>query len=394
MRVVHYTDVFTTLSMTFIYDYVTEMQRQGIDGHVVTLRHENMRERPFEHVHVVGLPPSWHPERIWAKAKLLASLTDRYEAHAPILRRRIARILKMLRPDVVHAQFGSDAVLIAPVTNSLNIPLVTTFHGADISVLPKSARWQSHYEILFQLGDHFIGVSNYICRKIIQTGADPAKVSMIHNGIRLERFQYSDPVSHFNGRNIRCIHVGRLTHKKDPLSLLEAFNLARNAIGNNLELTLTIAGDGPLRQAVEEKIRALHIQNCVDVLGAIPHSRVSELLCNSHIYTQHCATGPDGDEEGMGVSFAEASAIGLPIVSTVHNGIPDVVLDGVTGFLVPEKDVIGMAARIGELCKTPSLWRNFGSAGRKHVEMHFDLVKQVRMATSLLSKVAKQATAS
>jgi colanic acid/amylovoran biosynthesis glycosyltransferase len=108
------------------------------------------------------------------------------------------------------------------------------------------------------------------------------------------------------------------------------------------------------------------------------------------MYVQHSRTAPNGDEEGMGVTFVEASARGLPIVSTRHNGIPDVVLDGRTGYLVPEGDVDAMAQRIIELAENSSLWSTMGRAGRAHVEEGFSLDRQVARTVEVLAEAIQQ----
>src|SRR5690606_5060383 len=157
---------------------------------------------------------------------------------------------------------------------------------------------------------------------------------------------YRDPASEYSGRQLRCLHVGRLTHKKSPVRLIQAFAIARNKLLPDIDLHLSIAGDGPLRLEVEQAVSHKNLTGIVKLLGAIKHKEVLERLRQSHIYTQYCETAPDGDQEGQGITFAEASASGLPIITTRHNGIPDVVLDGKTGYLVEEGDVEGMAERI------------------------------------------------
>lgn len=146
-----------------------------------------------------------------------------------------------------------------------------------------------------------------------------------------------------------------------------------------------------MREATEAEINTQRLKEDVDLIGQIPHDSVPELMHESDIYTQHCLTASDGDKEGMGITFAEASAIGLPVVATRHNGIPDVVKHGETGFLVPERDVDEMADRITELARDPQLRNQFGEAGRRHIMQNFRLDQQVAKMKQLYQSILSTA---
>jgi colanic acid/amylovoran biosynthesis glycosyltransferase len=390
MRVVHFAESFSPVSETFIYDYVDEMKRQGVDCHVLTLKRVDEEDRPFSSVEIVQLPQKWSFERLSRKVMSYFAGEASDEPRAwPMYRRQIKKHLVRLKPDAVHAQFGPAGVLIAPVTRALGIPLVVSFHGYDIGKLPHDPFWREQYKGLFETADLLTGVSNYLCEKLALRGADQTKIALLQNGVRLSQFEYSDPVSRFDGRRVRCIHVGRLVEKKAPILLVEAFHRALQDLPEGRELELIIVGDGPLRGEVHRRIEELNLSAHVEVLGAVPHRRIAELMRDSHIYTQHCITASDGDQEGQGVSFTEASAMGLPIVATRHNGIPDVVLHGKTGYLVEEGDVEGMASRILEFVQNPFLWTQFGAAGRRHVEANFSLTTQVAKAVELIRDISQ-----
>jgi glycosyltransferase involved in cell wall biosynthesis len=153
------------------------------------------------------------------------------------------------------------------------------------------------------------------------------------------------------------------------------------------ELRLTIAGDGNLRSKVEKKIRKFGLESCVEVLGAVPHERVPVLMQKADLYAQHGVTARGGDQEGLGLSLIEASATGLPIVSTHLGGIPEVVAHGETGLLVQERDVEGMGRCIAELVRAPERRRAMGRTARRCVEEHFDLKTQMRNLTGLYEEV-------
>jgi colanic acid/amylovoran biosynthesis glycosyltransferase len=384
MRVVQLCEGFSRSSETFIYDTVTELDRQGVDCHVLTMNRVNKKERPYKKVHLAPWPGRWNVPRLWRRALATLGIAGDVDTHKwPGLRARFCRHLERLDPDVVHAQFGPMGVLVAPVTEALDIPLVVTFHGHDISVLPRDEQTRKRYRVLFKKADALTGVSNHNCRKLLSLGAPAGKVRVLHNGTRVGKFTYSNPAHRFGGETARVLFVGRLVKVKSPVDLLEAFAAAKKRTNGGVNLHLTIAGDGPESQPVEERIRQWKLQDDVDCLGRVSHEEVRSLMKRHHIYAQHSRKVESGAEEGLGVVFIEAQASGLPVVATQSGGIPDVVVDGETGYLVAEGDTEAMADRIVHLAKHPEIWEEMGQAGRRHVEENFDLTKQVGKLISL-----------
>jgi glycosyltransferase involved in cell wall biosynthesis len=218
LRVVQFCGAFSVSSQTFIYDTVKEMDRQGIDCHVVTKRRVNEENRPYDDVHVVNVPGRWNLPRLWYRALATFGIWGDVETHKwPVFRSRLRRTLDRLDPDVVHAQFGPKGVMVAPVAETLDIPLVVTFHGYDISILPRRKKVRRRYRDLFERADALIGVSDHNSSRLMELGAPEEKVRTVHNGTRLDQFAYSNPLDRFDGRTVRLLHVGRLVEKKGPL---------------------------------------------------------------------------------------------------------------------------------------------------------------------------------
>lgn len=387
-RILHFAQSFSPLSETFIYDYVTELERQGVDNHVVTLRRENPEERPFSKVHVVDRPNRWHPRRLWHRALVPFGIGEVRTSDWPQTRDRLERVVRRVQPDVVHAHFGPAGVLMAPVAERMNVPLVLSMYGYDVSLLAQEGFWRRKYLSAFAKASLLVGISNHICSRIQAMGGNPNKITLWHLGIDLGKFKYSPADESFDGETVRCLHVGRLVEKKSPIDLARAFRDALDKTSEDIRLKLTIAGDGPLRSNLENEVRDLGIKKQVSILGSVPHSQVSELMAQANIYTQHCKTASNGDQEGQGVTFVEAAASGLPIVATRHNGLTDVILDEETGYLVDEEDIENMGEKIARLASNPNQWCHFGEAGRRHIEKNFDLRKQVADMKKMLAQIA------
>ncbi|HEY7521332.1 MAG TPA: glycosyltransferase [Methylomirabilota bacterium] len=384
MRVLHFAPSFSPLSQTFIYDYVMRLEQQGVDNYFATLRRANESQRPFPRVSVVPAPRRWHPVRVWHRGLAEVGIGSRIPSSWPLLRSRLERLVQQIRPDVVHAHFGQAGALIAPAAKRLGAPLLVSFLGFDVSVLGRKTLWRRIYKRdLIESGTIVIGISNHICAWLSELGFPPDTIHLLHLGVRLDRFPYSNPVERWDGRTVRFLHVGRLVEKKNPVLLTQAFRHALDMVGSSVNLRLDVIGEGPLEGALRSEISRLGLEKSVVLRGSLPHHLVAEAMQEAHVYTQHSVTAPNGDQEGQGVSLVEASSCGLPVVTTRHNGFPDVVLDGETGYLVDEGDVRGMGERIAWLATHPERWREMGARGRKHVESHMNLDVQAQKAIAL-----------
>lgn len=240
---------------------------------------------------------------------------------------------------------------------------------------------------MFQKADTLIGVSNHNCDKLVSIGAPKKKVRVLHNGTRLGKFSYSSPRRRFKGETVKVLFVGRLVKVKSPLNLLDAFAVAKDQMDDISDLHLTIAGDGPELSSVQQRIQYWELQDKVECLGRVSHDKVQSLMKRHHIYAQHSKKTDSGAEEGLGVVFVEAQASGLPAVATQSGGISDIIIDGETGYLVPEGDTEAMADRIVHLAKHPEMWEKMGQAGRRHVEENFELTTQVEKLIALYKDI-------
>jgi len=170
------------------------------------------------------------------------------------------------------------------------------------------------------------------------------------------------------------VAVGRFVDKKAPFFTLLAFSKVLDSIP---QARLIMIGEGPLWEAAQQLARALSISSAVDFRGVCPHAEVAASMQQARAFVQHSIRAENGDSEGTPVVVLEAGASGLPVVSTRHAGIKDVVVHGETGFLVDEADVEGMAGYMIRLAKDPQLAGGLGSAARKRIEVEFSMEKRI-----------------
>jgi colanic acid/amylovoran biosynthesis glycosyltransferase len=135
-------------------------------------------------------------------------------------------------------------------------------------------------------------------------------------------------------------------------------------------VTYSIAGDGPRRERLENRIAELGAGDRIEILGWQTQEEISELMADAHVFLLPSVTAENGDKEGTPTVLLEAQAAGLLVVSTTHAGIPEIVSDGEEGLLVPERDVTALVDALETLLGQPERWPEMGQAGREYVEAH------------------------
>jgi glycosyltransferase involved in cell wall biosynthesis len=293
----------------------------------------------------------------------MCRINDRYVLSGRSLG-KFREVLDEERPDAVFIEFGHNAVLLGPMLKQLGIPFFVHFHGLDITSYLQNPYYVRRLAYMFADVSGIVAASNHIRRLLVLSGAPEAKIQIV----RLEPIdyykqcqgvcdvRYSGPPS--------VVFLGRLTEKKHPLALLEAFRIVAARIEG---ARLTIIGNGPMRAELERRIICYGLSGQVQCLGALERDDALKVLASHWIYAQHSVTASDGDQEGFGVSIAEAALLKLPVASTLHNGIPEQVEHGKTGLLCREYNYEEMAEQLYTLLSNPSMCREYGDAGRQAI---------------------------
>ena len=277
-----------------------------------------------------------------------------------------ARAFAGRRYDVVHCHFGPNGLIGAYLKDcGLARRLVVTFHGSDINTYP-SRHGEGVYRTLYDRADAITVNSSFTRGKVAANGCPESKLEVLPVGLRMEEYPGTDPSSR---DPCTVLTVGRLVEKKGHRFALEAFALVKRRFP---EARYVLAGDGPLRRDLESQAESLGIRDAVKFLGDQSDAEVAALYRGATVFILPSVTAADGDMEGQGLVLQEAQASGLPVVSTLHNGIPDGVLDGVSGFLVPERDITTLAGRMAELLADPGKRATMGGAGRAFVLGTYD----------------------
>jgi len=293
------------------------------------------------------------------------------------------RLLERQQPSLIHAHFGIEGVSALPVAAELKIPLVTTFHGFDATLQthvmlasPAYFRYPLLRGKLARQGDLFLCASSFIRQRLLETGFPEARTHTHYIGVDCRAIQLRQQTE----ESPVILHVARLVEVKGTQYLLRAFaTLARRYDS----VQLLIIGDGPLRRRLQALAASLGMGDRVEFLGALPHADVLSWTRKAAMLVLPGIRTSTGREEGLGMVLLEAAATGLPIIGSRVGGIPECILDGRTGFLVPERDTHALAQRMAELLDDPVRRHQMGIAGRELVERQFDVHRQTEALESL-----------
>ncbi len=277
--------------------------------------------------------------------------------------------------DIIHCHFAeqSRSALLLKLAHSPNAKIVTTFHGHDVNVAKTINRNSNIYQMMFSEGDLFTANTNFTADKASKLGCPKDKIRILPVGLNPSRYPFSRRQVESDG-TIKIVTVGRLVEKKGIEYSLRAIALV---LQNHptLKLHYTIIGEGNQRAALETLASSLGLSEKVSFLGAMTQAEVRDVYDSSHIFLLSSVTASNGDMEGQALVLQEAQCMGLPIISTLHNGIPEGVIDGQSGFLVPEKDVNALSERLAYLALNPTLWCEMGQAGHDFVKNRYDIRK-------------------
>lgn len=285
--------------------------------------------------------------------------------------------LKKQRIDCVLAEYGLTGACVMKVCRKLNIPLVIHFHGYDASKNEIIEQYKDSYAEMFEYASAVIVVSKVMENKILSLGCPAEKV--VYNTYGPDPIFYSVETI---GSSKNLISVGRFVDKKAPYYTLLAF---KKILDFHPDAKLILAGDGILLSACKNLVRYFSLDENVEFPGIITQREFINYLKTARAYVQHSITAQSGDMEGTPVSILEASAAGLPVISTLHAGIPDVIIHGKTGLLCEEHNVDEMAANMKAILDDQSYAAKLGSEGKKNINNNFSLDKHLW----ILSKVVK-----
>ena len=399
---------FPVLSETFILNRITGLIRGGHEVDIFAERRGDLRlvHDEVEQYGLIDRTTYWDaPKRM--PARLMKALVATV-CNLPTRPVTIARTLNVLRHglaaasllpllaaaklrrrrdyDVLLCHFGPTGLVVTALRDLglLSGPVVTAFYGYDIAMIP-AMFGQGVYRRLFADGDLCLPLCEAFQRQLVELGCDPDATVVHHLGIDCSRFTFSPCLPATDGR-ARVVSIARMVEKKGLALGIRAVARVAERFPN---VEYIIIGDGPLRPDLERLVNELRQTSRVRFMGWQSQEQVVQTLSEAHVLLVPSVTAADGDQEGTPLVAIEAAARGMPIVSTLHGGIPEIVEDGVSGYLVAERDLEALSDRLALLLADPDRWEDMGRAGRKIVEERFDIASlSVELGTILANLAA------
>jgi len=290
----------------------------------------------------------------------------------------LMKSFKQHRIDCVLAEYGTTAVSVLNVCRTLKLPLIAHFHGFDASVHLVVEKNLKAYQKLFDYASSIIAVSRAMEKKLLDLGC-PASKLLYTACAPDDAFLDVKPTY----RKKQFVGIGRFVDKKAPYYTLLAF---QSALSAHPDAQLIIGGEGPLLNTCNNLVKHLKLEKNVVLPGFITPGQYREHLAESRAYVQHSITAENGDMEGTPVGILEASAAGLPVISTFHAGIPDVITHGNTGLLCEEHDVGQMAAHMVQLINNKQLAIALGAAGKENIRNNYSMDRHLGVLAEAVQK--------
>lgn len=361
-RVVVVTDQFPILSQTFILEQMTGLIDRGVG-----VEHWSMERMGSSVVHdsvikyslldstkFISLPPDTlrpFPTR-WAEQFL-----------------RINSLPPLDNVEAVQIHFGPNFNKLAPLFSAYpKLFVMVSFHGYDGSATLK-IKGADVYTELFARADMITTPSAYMKDTLVQFGCPENKILVHHYGKDVGTFS---PTQRQEGsRPVRLLTAARFVEKKGLEYSLAAFAKAQAG----LSAQYRIVGYGELESELKALTVSLGVADKVVFLGQLTNDEVRQEMAAADIFVLTSVTAANGDQEGVPVSLIEAQALALPVVSSRHAGIPELVEHTKSGFLAEERNVEEIAGYLRVLIKNPAIRKAFSANAREKVLREFDLAK-------------------
>lgn len=295
--------------------------------------------------------------------------------------RRMDGAVRGSRSVLLHIFFGNVAVHMLPLLRRLDVPAVVSFHGADVTGAIAGAGYARARSELFDRSRLVLCRSWQLATRVAALGCPAQKLRIMRTVL---------PPLDFIPRNApadgawRIVQAARLVAKKGIPTSLRAFAAFSQ---RHPSAIFTIAGEGPMEQELRNLARELGIESRVRFAGFLSQDALRALYRDSHIFLQPSETA-GGDVEGVPNAMLEAMACGLPVVTTRHGGISEVVCDGRTGLLCDEGDAGAVADAMDRLASDGNLRSRIARAGSDFVKDMFSADRQIANIERLYREAA------
>lgn len=383
LRVIHRSSKWLETTKTWLYHQVKYLPAT-VESHILCESCRNLDCFILPHIHSLRADVS----TAWYYGELAARSVLGWEPQCYYIRKG-----RELNARILHSHFGNRGWQDLTLARQLGLKHVVTFYGYDMSLLPRrNPRWLRRYARLFRQADLFLCEGRHMASCLEQLGCPRSKVRVHHLGIGVERIDFQ-PRRYDRSKPLKVLIVGSFTEKKGITYGIEALGRLRRTA----PIQLTIIGDArkphvvkrmlsPLfggkkdleeKAAIDAALKRCGLRAQARMLGYQPHTRVLEEAYRHDMCLAPSVTAASGDTEGGApVTIIEMAATGIPVISTQHCDIPDVLHYGDNSLLANERDVDGLVHVIRRWLQSPDTWADRLSCARRHIEREYNAAVQ------------------
>lgn len=376
---VQYVPEWLTNTQTWLYTEIANLPADRVQSHVVCEKKKNLEHFPWPLLHALEDQPATLRKRDLIARKLNFR---QYLAFLP-------ETCQEVKADLVHSHFGNWGWKNSKGVAKAGCKHVVTYYGHDVNKLPQDPAWRRRYRELFRKVDLVLCEGSHMASKIVELGCMAEKVHVQHLGIDLKAIPYF-PTQHPGEGPLRILISASFVEKKGIPFAVEA----AGRFSKHHPVKLEIIGDartpeGQLIKAqVHQLVRQYQLEAHTTFHGYQPYRELLNIARRCHIFLSPSVTAADGNTEGGApVTIIEMAAAGLPVVSSFHCDIPEVVPHGQCALLAPERDVAELEKHLTTLMDRPALWGELTSAARKRMEQEYDCVAQGRRLATFYEDV-------
>ncbi|TRZ77723.1 colanic acid biosynthesis glycosyltransferase WcaL [bacterium] len=308
-----------------------------------------------------------------------------------------SNVIREIGAQLLHVHFGTDAWYFMKLKKLAKIPMVVSFYGYDAYKFPKMFFGIGKILLrkVFKCADAVVVPSEHMKKYLVDLGCSENKINIIPWGVKINdqlsmnndqcTTEYDEKSVSKNkaDKTVKFISLGRMVEKKGQIYLIKAF---KKVLDSGINAELTIIGQGPLKNKLVGAIDKFGISAIVKFIDKLSNQEVVQTLMSHNIYVQPSLVSRNGDQEGIPTAIMEACSCQLPIISTNHAGIPEIVQNNVSGILVPERDSEKLAEAMIRLAKDSELCKKFGANGKKIASDKYNVIKQNKKLEELYER--------
>ena len=366
--VASYCTTFLKPEMLHIYRQITGLQRWKTFVVTKERQCEDLYPMPPDGIEIAPVVRSNFIRRFWLKY---------VRRQPPIVYRGeygvLAKLLERRHADVLHVYFGHTGVHLLPFLEHWPRASVVSFHGMDVQTRAHDPSYEVRLRQLLKTTTFVLARSHSLQQRLLDLGCDPERLRLNRTGIPLDQFPEVRRTVPADGA-WKLVQACRLIEKKGLDDAIHAFARFRQS---HPAATFTIAGEGPLLNSLTSLCAELQLGDSVRFAGFLKGGELRELYEQSHLFVHPSRITSDQNQEGIPNSMLEAMATGLPVLATQHGGIPEAVRPGVTGLLVPERDVDGLHQSLERFAGEDGLWAQMSAAAAEDMRQNFERNAQI-----------------